>query len=77
MPEAARRAALQWWTRLQPIRTAAEVALEFAIGATYEAVRRRSFPELLDRLEHVRAISRFDVNVVINERTLPDLDDVA
>jgi MoaA/NifB/PqqE/SkfB family radical SAM enzyme len=47
------------------------------VGATYEAVRRRSFPELLDRLEHVRAISRFGVNVVINERTLPDLDDVA
>jgi len=38
------------------------VALEFAIGATYEAVRRRSFPELLDRLEHVRAISRFDAS---------------
>jgi MoaA/NifB/PqqE/SkfB family radical SAM enzyme len=47
------------------------------VGATYEAVRRRSFPELLDRLEHVRAISRFGVNVVINERTLPDLNDVA
>lgn len=47
------------------------------VGATYESIRRRSFAELLERLGRVRAISRFGVNVVINERTLPDLDDVA
>lgn len=47
------------------------------VGATYESIRRRSFSELLARLGHVRAISRFGVNVVINERTLPDLDEVA
>ena len=32
---------------------------------------------LLARLKHVRSISRFGVNVVINERTLPDLDEAA
>ncbi|MCY1035287.1 radical SAM protein [Corallococcus sp. BB11-1] len=47
------------------------------VGATYESIRRRSFAELLERLGCVRAISRFGVNVVINERTLPDLNDVA
>lgn len=47
------------------------------VGATYESIRRRSFPELLARLKHVRAIARFGVNVVINERTLPDLDEAA
>ncbi|MBI2571106.1 MAG: radical SAM protein [Candidatus Schekmanbacteria bacterium] len=47
------------------------------VGATYESIRRRSFPELLARLKHVRSISRFGVNVVINERTLPDLDEAA
>lgn len=47
------------------------------VGATYESIRRRSFAELIHRLENVRTISRFGVNVVINERTLLDLDDVA
>lgn len=47
------------------------------VGATYESIRRRSFPELIGRLENVRAICRFGVNVVVNERTLPDLNDVA
>lgn len=47
------------------------------VGGTYESIRRRSFPDLLGRLEQVRTISRFGVNVVVNERTLPDLDDVA
>jgi len=46
------------------------------VGATYESIRRRPFPELLARLRHVRSISSFGVNVVINERTLPDLDEV-
>lgn len=47
------------------------------VGATYESIRRRSFPELIARLENVRAISRFGVNVLVNERTLLELDDVA
>jgi MoaA/NifB/PqqE/SkfB family radical SAM enzyme len=47
------------------------------VRETYESIRRRSFAELLDRLGHIRAISRFGVNVVVNERTLPELDDVA
>jgi len=47
------------------------------VGATYESIRRRSFPELLARLKDIRSISRFGVNVVINERTLHDLDEVA
>lgn len=47
------------------------------VGATYESIRRRSFSELLARLKHVRAIASFGVNVVINDRTLPDLDEAA
>lgn len=47
------------------------------VGATYESIRRRSFPELVEHLAHVRAISRFGVNVVVDERTLPDLNEVA
>ncbi|RKG60461.1 radical SAM protein [Corallococcus sp. AB011P] len=47
------------------------------VGATYESIRRRSFAKLLESLGRVRAISRFGVNVVINERTLLDLDDAA
>lgn len=47
------------------------------VGATYESIRRRPFSELLARLERVRTISRFGINVVINERTLPELDEVA
>jgi len=47
------------------------------VGATYESIRQRPFIELLARLEQVRAISQFGVNVVVNERTLPELDEVA
>lgn len=47
------------------------------VGATYESIRKRSFSVLLARLKNIRSISRFGVNVVINERTLPDLDKVA
>jgi Radical SAM superfamily len=47
------------------------------VGATYESIRRRSFTELLARLRDVRSISRFGVNVVVNDRTLPELDEVA
>ena len=47
------------------------------VGATYESIRRRPFPSLLERLKQVRSISSFGVNVVINKRTLPDLDETA
>lgn len=47
------------------------------VGETYESIRRRSFPALIDRLKHVQSISRFGINVVVNERTLLDLDEVA
>jgi MoaA/NifB/PqqE/SkfB family radical SAM enzyme len=47
------------------------------VGATYESIRRRSFAGLLERLRNVRSISRFGVNVVVNHRTLPELDEVA
>src|SRR6185312_10489708 len=46
------------------------------VGGTYESIRRRPFPALLARLQHIRSVSRFGVNVVINERTLADLDEV-
>lgn len=47
------------------------------VAETYESIRRRSFPALLTHLKQVRSISRFGVNIVVNERTLPDLDEVA
>lgn len=47
------------------------------VGATYESIRRRSFSDFLSRLENVKYISRFGINIVINERTLPDLDEAA
>jgi len=47
------------------------------VGATYESIRRRPFAELLERLRDVRSISRFGVNVVVNDHTLPELDEVA
>lgn len=47
------------------------------VGPTYEAIRRRPFPELLERFKVIRSISRFGVNAVINERTLPQLDEMA
>lgn len=47
------------------------------VWATYESIRRRPFAELLKRLRTVRSISRFGVNVVVNDYTLPELDEVA
>lgn len=47
------------------------------VEATYESIRRRSFAKLLERLRVVRSLSLFGVNVVLNARTLPDLDEVA
>jgi MoaA/NifB/PqqE/SkfB family radical SAM enzyme len=47
------------------------------VGATYESIRRRSFTGLLEQLTIVRSISRFGANVVVNDHTLPELDEVA
>lgn len=47
------------------------------VGSTYESIRRRSFAELLERLKDIRSISRYGVNVVINDHTLPELNEVA
>jgi MoaA/NifB/PqqE/SkfB family radical SAM enzyme len=45
------------------------------IGHTYESIRRRSFHDLLARMKLVRTITSFGVNFVINEQTLPDLEE--
>jgi MoaA/NifB/PqqE/SkfB family radical SAM enzyme len=47
------------------------------VGATYETIRRRSFQELLVRMRRVRTIAEYGVNIVVNERTLPELDEAA
>jgi MoaA/NifB/PqqE/SkfB family radical SAM enzyme len=45
------------------------------VGHTYESIRRRSFHHLLARMKLVRTIASFGVNFVVNEHTLPDLDE--
>ena len=47
------------------------------VGDTYMSIRRRPFCDLLDRLKLVQTISRFGINIVVNERTFPELDEVA
>lgn len=47
------------------------------VGDTYESIRRRSFPGLKDRLQLIRGISNFGINIVVNERTMPELDEAA
>ena len=47
------------------------------VNDTYESIRRRSFADLLGRLKIIQGVSRFGVNVVVNERTLAELDTVA
>jgi hypothetical protein len=44
------------------------------IGATYEALRGRSFAALCQRLESARTLAPFGINYVVNSRTLPELD---
>jgi sulfatase maturation enzyme AslB (radical SAM superfamily) len=44
------------------------------VGATYEALRCRSFVELCSRLEVLRSLAPFGINFVVNERTIHDLD---
>lgn len=47
------------------------------VGRTYEELRGRPFHDLLFRLRAIRRVARFGINVVVNARTLPDLDAVA
>jgi MoaA/NifB/PqqE/SkfB family radical SAM enzyme len=44
------------------------------VGPTYEALRGRPFATLRNRLETVRTLAPFGINLVVNARTLPDLD---
>lgn len=44
------------------------------IGATYEALRGKSFAALRRHLEYVRTLAPFGINYVVNSRTFPDLD---
>ena len=45
------------------------------IGDTYERLRNRSFAALQQRLTALRKIVPFGINYVVNDETLPDLDD--
>ena len=45
------------------------------VGLTYEAIRRRPFGDFLAHMKLVGTISRFGVNFVVNQQTLPDLDE--
>lgn len=47
------------------------------VGDTYESIRRRSFRGLQARLRLVRSISRFGINIVVNDRTVRELDEAA
>lgn len=47
------------------------------VNDTYEVIRRRPFADLLCRLKVIQGVSQFGVNVVVNERTLGELDEVA
>lgn len=47
------------------------------IGDTYESIRRRSFPALQARLKLIQGISGFGINIVVNERTMPELHEAA
>lgn len=44
---------------------------------TYESIRRRSFAILVEQLKVIQGISQFGVNVVVNKRTVGELDEVA
>lgn len=44
------------------------------VGATYEALRGRSFATFVQRLENVRSLAPFGINYLVNSHTLPDLD---
>lgn len=44
------------------------------VGATYEKIRKKTFPSLLRQLVLIRDIAPFGINYLVNELTLPDLD---
>ena len=46
------------------------------IGSTYEEQRGREFFSLLKGIERLASWSRFGINVVVNERTVVELDDL-
>ncbi|MGJ5068873.1 radical SAM protein [Bradyrhizobium oligotrophicum] len=45
------------------------------VGATYEALRKRPFGQLLQRLKLIRRLAPYGVNFVVNALTLKDIDD--
>jgi MoaA/NifB/PqqE/SkfB family radical SAM enzyme len=47
------------------------------VGAVYEQLRGRSFRALTAAVSRVAEISNFGINIVINNQTLPTLDDLA
>jgi MoaA/NifB/PqqE/SkfB family radical SAM enzyme len=47
------------------------------VGQTYERLRGRPFDALLDRLADVRGVAPFGINVVVNEQTVHELDQIA
>ncbi|MFB9081248.1 radical SAM protein [Deinococcus wulumuqiensis] len=47
------------------------------VGATYEAMRKRSFQGLLKRLETARSLAPLGLNMVVNTKTVGDLPAVA
>ena len=47
------------------------------VGATYERFRGRKFSKLLERIERTRQITSLGFNVVVNDSTIHDLDQVA
>ncbi len=44
------------------------------IGSTYEAIRGRSFDDLIKKIRDVGKVLPFGINFVVNENTLGDLD---
>lgn len=47
------------------------------VGPTYESIRRYPFDDFLSRMKLVQTIAKFGVNFMVNEHTLPDIDQVA
>ncbi|WP_312049652.1 radical SAM protein [Acinetobacter courvalinii] len=46
------------------------------VGQTYEGFRGRKFDKLIERIERAREISSLGFNVVINDSTIQDLDQI-
>jgi len=46
------------------------------VGETYEALRGRRFPVLLERLLEARRLAPLGINVVVNESTIQELDSI-